>query len=174
MSTQSNWRADVSVPKGTISLANLKCRLPKSARKDKPWCFRVDIVMGEEETGHGKYIFATKTEKEMIREYARCLQLYAHLILCLHAVSAWMEVIESASSHTDALGEQLRKRRQLGMADVVLAAMKQTESSSTTPVRQVLRLVLVHKLNFAFQTDQGINDHALLQSETNEASPGGS
>jgi hypothetical protein len=35
-----------------------------------------------------------------------------------------MEVIESASHHSDALGHQLRNRRDLGMGDVVLQAMR--------------------------------------------------
>eukprot|EP01052_Picozoa_sp_SAG31_P054059 SAG31_NODE_14179_length_823_cov_1.266575_2_plen_127_part_00 len=57
-------------PKGTISLANIKCRVPKSKRKDFEHAFRVD-VMGAAE-GHNKYIFAPETEEEIIRALLDC------------------------------------------------------------------------------------------------------
>ena len=52
-------------PKGTISLANIKCRVPKSKRKDFEHAFRVD-VMGAAE-GHNKFIWAPETDEEIIR-----------------------------------------------------------------------------------------------------------
>ena len=60
-------------PKGTVSLANLKCRLPKKTRTIKipgekdigEFCFRVDIDGAPE--GHNKFIFATESQQEMIR-----------------------------------------------------------------------------------------------------------
>ena len=61
-------------PKGTVSLANLKCRLPKSERKIKDddgteigdCAFRADIDGAPE--GHNKFIFATETTEELIRK----------------------------------------------------------------------------------------------------------
>ena len=63
-------------PKGTVSLANLKCRLPKSERKIKDengkeigdCCFRVDIDGAP--AGHNKFIFATETTDDLIRAYS--------------------------------------------------------------------------------------------------------
>lgn len=60
-------------PKGTVSLANLKCRLPKSERKIKDedgrdisdCAFRADIDGAPE--GHNKFIFATETADDLIR-----------------------------------------------------------------------------------------------------------
>jgi hypothetical protein len=52
-------------PKGTFSLANIKCRLPKSRRKEYPFAFRVDVESAAD--GHGKYILAPEAEEEMIR-----------------------------------------------------------------------------------------------------------
>ena len=64
--------------KGTVSLANLKCRLPKSERKIKDedgkeigdCAFRADIDGAPE--GHNKFIFATDTAEELIRTFLPC------------------------------------------------------------------------------------------------------
>jgi hypothetical protein len=62
-------------PKGIVSLANLKCRLPKSERKIKDedgneignCAFRADIDGAPE--GHNKFIFATETAEDLIRTF---------------------------------------------------------------------------------------------------------
>jgi hypothetical protein len=109
-------------PKGTISLANIKCRVPKSKRKDFEHAFRVD-VMGAAE-GHNKFIWAPETEEEIIRAPPvppppppppplpqLQSQTRFHFTSCRLAVAAWMEVMEGQSRNENALGKQLRDRR---------------------------------------------------------------
>ena len=134
-------------PKGTVSLANLKCRLPKKPRTIKipgekdigEFCFRVDIDGAPE--GHNKFIFATESQQEMIRTRPTHPKLFVDgattsRALCVRGCAAWMETLESASSHEDALGKQLQDRRATGVGhrrNSVLAQMESAIPTEGTP-----------------------------------------
>ena len=100
-------------PKGTVSLANLKCRLPKKSRTIKipgekdigAFCFRVDIDGAPE--GHNKFIFATESQKEMIRTRPTHPKLFVDggcRLTCV--VCAWLRSVDG-----DARVRLLARRR---------------------------------------------------------------
>ena len=56
--------------------------------------------------------------------------------LCVRGCAAWMETLESASSHEDALGKQLQDRRATGVGhrrNSVLAQMESAIPTEGTP-----------------------------------------
>ena len=68
--------------------------------------------------------------------------------------SAWMEVLESASSHEDALGKQLRDRRKTGVGRRRESVVAQMNEGTPPPSERVDHAKLAHLAALEEQDDE--------------------